>query len=236
MSINRKSSRRVLIVCAAVVMCGALGAGPAAAASTPSSPSTPEAKSDPAGDLLGLGALLGATNLVASDQPAVQPVTGSLAGVTNALRGLPVLGPVVGGVADDTLPLLGVGTSGKPVTAAPAPVSGAGAAAAGVVPKAAVGPLASVASVARPGSTWTAPHTAGSGDSAPVKSAPHETVISAARHIAANVASMVPSTASGRAEMGAAAVALIVLGGVAIAGAAGAAGFVSRRQIVGGPW
>jgi hypothetical protein len=249
MTIGR-SARRVLIVCAATAACGmTIGVGPASAAST--APTTN-------GGLLGLGTLVsglttGVSNTLSdalaptvatthsspatAQQSASTPaqpsdssskssgadtVTASAAPLSlgSVLESLPVLGPVVTPLVED-LPILG--GKATPAISPSTPTSTA--------------PVsATVHSVTTPqadpkGSTWTystpakttpvVPSPGGGGDPNPGSPILH---------------GLINSLASGKAEVGAAAVALIILGGVAVAGAAGAAGAAGRRQFVGGPW
>jgi hypothetical protein len=210
MSIGR-SARRLLIVCAATAVCGALGAGPAAAATT-----------EPT-DLLGLGQLLNSLK----QQPAAttnsttqSPTLGSALGTT--LTDLPVLGPVVTPVVK-ALPILNSPTPAKHTAPAAA-----------TTPTPDTAKRTTVQPAAPTGSTWTAPRTATT-DPAPVIPPSHGSGIDPAQ-IVPKLMSLLPTAAASKAEVGAAAVALIILGGVAVAGAAGAAGAAGRRQFIGGPW
>jgi hypothetical protein len=214
MSIGR-SARRMLIVCTATTACGALGAGPAAAASTNST------------DLLGLGKLLGSLTQpspVATNSTTPPPNLGS------TLSGLPVLGPVITPVITPVvkaLPLLGSPAPAKPATVPTTPKT---------TPDTSER-TATVQPAAPSGSTWTAPRTM-TVDPAPVAqhSDHSDPVANAGQAIKSALSHVLPATAAGKAELGAAAVALIILGGVAVAGAAGAAGAAGRRQFIGGPW
>jgi hypothetical protein len=219
-----RSARRLLIVCTAVGVCGVLGAGPAAAATTSDSD-----------DLLGLGGLLNsltapvtqtlAPALVANSATAPTPTLGS------TLEDLPVLGPVVTPVVK-ALPLLSATTptrsSSTPVKP---PTTSGGTTTHRVTTTTPASPIT--------GSTWTAPRTA-TADPAPLQNTDNGGGNGGGSSILPSLpgglTSLLPTTPAGKAELGAAAVALIVLGGVAVAGAAGAAGATGRRQFVGGPW
>jgi hypothetical protein len=251
MTIGR-SARRVLIVCAATAACGmTIGVGPASAAST--APTTN-------GGLLGLGTLVsglttGVSNTLSdalaptvatthsspatAQQSASTPaqpsdssskssgadtVTASAAPLSlgSVLESLPVLGPVVTPLVED-LPILG--GKATPAISPSTPTSTS------TAPVSAIVHSATTPQAGALGSTWTRstpadtapvvqPHTSGSNDS-PITRLPGD---------------ILSGLKSGKAEVGAAAVALIILGGVAVAGAAGAAGAAGRRQFVGGPW
>jgi len=213
-----RSARRLLIVSTAVTVCGVMGAGSAAAATTSDSD-----------DLLGLGGLLNSLALPVTQtlQPALAPHSdNSSPTLGSTLESLPVLGPVVTPVVK-ALPLL-TATTPKSSSTAPATPSG--------------GTTTHRTTTTKPagqiGSTWTAPRTM-TPDPAPVvnptplSSGPGESAVQKVQNV---VNSLLPTTTAGKAELGAAAVALIILGGVAVAGAAGAAGATGRRQFVGGPW
>jgi hypothetical protein len=248
MTIGR-SARRVLIVCAATAACGmTIGVGPASAAST--APTTN-------GGLLGLGTLVnglttGVSNTLSdalapaaatthsspataqqststpaqssdssSKSSGADTVTASAAPLSlgSVLESLPVLGPVVTPLVED-LPILG--GKATPAVSPSTPTSTA--------------PVsATVHSVTTPqadprGSTWTYSTPAKTTPVVPAPGSDDPNPVSPILH------GFINNLTSGKAEVGAAAVALIILGGVAVAGAAGAAGAAGRRQFVGGPW
>jgi hypothetical protein len=243
MTIGR-SARRVLIVCAATAACGmTIGVGPASAASAAPTNN---------GGLLGLGTLVnglttGVSNTLstalapaaATAQQSTTPastaatssdssskssgsstVTASAAPLSlgSVLESLPVLGPVLTPLVED-VPILG----GKATPAiSPSTPSGSTPAAPATVhmttPQA--DPKGSTWTRSTPAKTTPVVPSSGSGDENPVSP----------------LQGLINTVTSGKAEVGAAAVALIILGGVAVAGAAGAAGATGRRQFVGGPW
>ncbi|HEX3827885.1 MAG TPA: hypothetical protein VHV82_11500 [Sporichthyaceae bacterium] len=215
-----RSARRLLIVSTAVTVCGVLGAGSAAAATTSDSE-----------DLLGLGGLLNSLTLPVTQtlQPALAPNSdNSSPTLGSTLESLPVLGPVVTPLVK-ALPLLTAQAPTKSSSTPAKPLTTGG------------GTTTHRTTTAQPtdmGSTWTAPRIV-TPDPAPVitpsqiSSDPGD---SPAQQVQNMVKNLLPTTAAGKAELGAAAIALIILGGVAVAGAAGAAGATGRRQFVGGPW
>jgi hypothetical protein len=248
MTIGR-SARRVLIVCAATAACGmTIGVGPASAASTAPTNN---------GGLLGLGTLVdglttGVSNTLSdalapatatthaspataqqststpaqssdssSKSSGADTVTASAAPLSlgSVLESLPVLGPVVTPLVED-LPILG-GKATPAVSPSP-PTSTA--------PVSAIVHM-STPQAAAPGSTWTRSTPSVPAAIPPSKYNDNRGGLPGAL----NPSHYLPSL-SGKAEVGAAAVALIILGGVAVAGAAGAAGAAGRRQFVGGPW
>ena len=249
-----RSARRVLIVCAATAACGAIGAVPASAASTDSE------------GLLGLNHLVnGLTNTLApalgaqpttgaTVQSHVVPASGGGSGTAQAstgasssdttitasaapkslgsvLEGLPILGPVVTPLVED-VPILGGKSSSAPTSSDPTssnPTS--------------TGSSPGIMHLTTPqdsakGSTWTYSNTATG--AAPVVKAPGNTSDNGNGYPGLpslpDPSKIFPALVAAKAEVGAAAVALIILGGVAVAGAAGAAGAAGRRQFVGGPW
>ena len=233
---RRTWMRRVATVGVVLTACGLAGAGSASASSGTAAPQ---------GDLLGLNALVGGVTTAltgpqqetggAAARPAGEANTeDGLAGTVSKLPLLgPILGPIVGPVVAG-LPLLG--NADKPAAAespaqpekpgAPAPAKDNGTVDRGKTP------------VAKPemspvGSTWTAPRNAGTVHESSEGSGG---VAGAAAEAIRSVSSLLPETAAGKVGMGAAAVGLIVLGGIAVAGAAGAAGAAGRRGLVGGAW
>ncbi|HEX3610258.1 MAG TPA: hypothetical protein VHU88_01085, partial [Sporichthyaceae bacterium] len=139
----------------------------------------------------------------------------------SVLESLPVLGPVVTPLVED-LPILG--GKATPAVSPSTPTSTA------PTPTAPATVHMTTPQVAVPGSTWTK------------RSTPSDpgTISPSHNNDPGDQPSLNPFTyvphISAKAEVGAAAVALIILGGVAVAGAAGAAGAAGRRQFVGGPW
>jgi hypothetical protein len=207
MSIGR-SARRVLIVCTTATVCGAWVAGPAAAASTDST------------DLLGLGGLVSSLTQPQPAAAAPHSASTSNSSLVDTLESLPILGPVLKPVVN-SVPLLGSGTNSTPSTpAAPVPAGNI----ANRIP---------TTQLPATGSTWTMSHVADPAPAAQVQKPPAD-----AGDGSSGGLFHLPSlpVVAGKTELGVAALALIILGGVAVAGAAGAAGAAGRRQFVGGPW
>lgn len=234
--------RRVATVGVLLVVASAAGAASASAASDSQAPKN---------DLLGLNALVSGVTDTLTKTPEGEPAllggvtaapTGSQQGaatrpaavhtdesLSGTVKKLPLLGGLLGGVVDG----LGLGSADEPAPAAPAtpvkpaaPVKNSGKAESSNKPS--MGPQMSPV-----GSTWTAPRNAGTVEPA---GGPGRGVAGTAVDVVRSLSSVLPETAAGKAGVGAAAVALIVLGGVAVAGAAGAAGAAGRRQLVGGAW
>lgn len=222
--------RRVAAVGVLLVVASAVGAASASAASDSQAPKN---------DLLGLNALVSGVTDTLTKTPEGKPqLLGGVAdgGLEGTVKKLPLLGGLLGGVVDG----LGLGSADEPAPAAkpaapakPAvvPVKGSGKAESSNRPS--MGPQMSPV-----GSTWTAPRNAGTVEPAGPKGMDGvgRGVAGTAVDIVRSLSSALPDTAAGKAGVGAAAVALIVLGGVAVAGAAGAAGAAGRRQLVGGAW
>jgi hypothetical protein len=217
---------RAAIVVASVALCGVAGAGSASAATMPAA--------EPQTDVLGLGQLLGGLTDGLTDTlglGATAPV-GADAGdespsLAKIISGLPLLGPTLGGVVD-SLPLLGSGAPAAGPTGSGSPPAKPG-------PATSSGHHSSTSTVTRNGSTWTAPKPPGLMDTSSSGGSSHHGMDGAAATVR-NVASLLPQTTAGKAGLGAAALALIVLGGVAVTGAAGAAGAAGRREFIGGAW
>ncbi|MGQ0464403.1 MAG: hypothetical protein ACT4QG_03680 [Sporichthyaceae bacterium] len=236
--------RRVATVGVLLVVASAAGAATAAASETQA----------PKNDLLGLNALVsGVTDTLTKTPEGEQQLLG---GVTAALAGsqqgaaarsasadggldgtvekLPLLGGLLGGLVDG----LGLGSDEEPAAVAkpvapakPAPAK------AGVLAESVKKPVAGP-EMSPDGSTWTMPRNAGTVEPAggPDRGFLDGGGAGTAVDVVRSLSSVLPETAAGKAGVGAAAVALIVLGGVAVAGAAGAAGAAGRRQLVGGAW
>jgi hypothetical protein len=147
--------------------------------------------------------------------------------LAKVVRGLPLLGPALGGVVD-SLPLLG---SGAPAAGS----TGSGSPPADPAPATSNGHHKGTKVATRTGSTWTAPKPPGLLDTSAGGGSHHHGVGDATATVR-NVASLLPQSTAGKAGLGAAALALIVLGGVAVTGAAGAAGAAGRREYIGGAW
>jgi hypothetical protein len=215
-----RSARRLLIVSTAVTVCGVLGAGSAAAATTSDSE-----------DLLGLGGLLNSLTLPVTQtlQPALAPNSdNSSPTLGSTLESLPVLGPVVTPLVK-ALPLL---TAQAPTKSSSTPARVPTTSGTSTMQRA-----MSTKPASQTGSTWTAPRIVTPDPAPPVtNSDPGGGGGISLPSLPGGLKSFLPNTAAGKAELGAAAIALIILGGVAVAGAAGAAGATGRRQFVGGPW
>lgn len=234
--------RRVATVGVALTVCGIAGVGSASASST-----TTAAQDD----LLGLNALVGGVTAALTGPQensggggsAARPAGGSDptsltasegTGLAGTVEKLPLLGPILAPAVAD----LGLGeieksapaapSVAKPEKFAPAPVKDNGKAERATTP-------VTKGQRSPAGSTWTAPRNAGTVEN-PSGGSGIGAVGGAAADVVRSVSAVLPETAAGKAGMGAAAVALIVLGGVAVAGAAGAAGAAGRRGLVGGAW
>jgi hypothetical protein len=218
-----------------IALCGIAGAGSASAATEPAA--VPQSS-----DLLNLGPLLsgltdGLTDVTSglTDTLGLKKTTAPVgadavdesSGLVKVVRDLPLLGPALGGVVD-SLPLLG---SGAPAAGS----TGSGSSPAKPATATSNGHHHGTKTVSRTGSTWTAPMPPALQDSGSGGSSHHSSIGGAAATVR-NVASMLPEGAAAKAGLGAAALALIVLGGVAVTGAAGAAGAAGRREFIGGAW
>lgn len=236
MATRSTTARRLAIVVVATAAVSLTGAGASSAATeAPAAPVASQTQTGLLGGLVGtLNGVLGTDLLNLEKQgvaaPADQdkallgPVVG---GLTDTLKGLPVLGETVGDVTDT------VGLSeAKQDAAAPAPAKPQAPA---VKPnKDKIDKAARNTQSSPMGSTWTAPMTV----SVPVAPAvaatenkPNPIVV-----VARDIASIFPSNASevAAAGAGAATIALIVLGGIACTGAAGAASAAGRRGLISG--
>lgn len=235
---HRTWMRRIVTVGAVLTVCSVAGAGSASA----SSPSTQQ------NDLLGLNALVGGVTAVltgpqsgaaarpAGESTTTTKVTTDGTGLAGTVEKLPLVGPLLGSVVAD----LGLGDTEKPAPAVVAPEKPAKPAA-----PAAPAPVKNDGKVdrekspiAKPqmspvGSTWTAPRVGTVDEPA---GGPLGGVAESAAEVVRSVSALLPETTAGKAGVGAAAVGLIVLGGIAVAGAAGAAGAAGRRGLVGGAW
>jgi hypothetical protein len=219
-----------------IALCGVAGAGSASAATTE------PAAAPQSADLLNLGPLLagvtdGLTEVTGglTDTLGLKKTTASVGAdagdespsLGKVIRDLPLLGPALGGVVD-SLPLLGAGapaagsTSSGSSPAEPAPTTSNG--------------HHSTTTVSRTGSTWTAPMLPGLTGSGVSGGSSHHHGLGDAAATVRNMASLLPESAAAKAGLGAAALAFIVLGGVAVTGAAGAAGAAGRRDFIGGAW
>ncbi len=236
---HRARIRRIATVGAVLAVCTGAGAASASASSS-------QAQQN---DLLGLGALLGgvtetligppaasAEKPAKATKPAVEVRTESTS-LAGTISKLPLLGSILAPVVAE-LPLLGDTDKPAPAVVAPAkpskpapaaPVKNAGKA------ESVQKPVISKPEMSPVGSTWTAPRNAGTVNE-PTGGSGGGGVTGAAADVVRSVSALLPETAAGKAGMGAAALALIVLGGVAVAGAAGAAGAAGRRSLIGGAW
>jgi hypothetical protein len=176
------------------------------------------------------GGLTDTLGLQKTTAPVAADAGDESSGLAKVIRDLPLLGPALGGVVD-SLPLLGSGApaagstgSGSP-PAKPAPATSNGHHTSTDTTKA-----------SRTGSTWTAPMPPGLMDTSVSGGSSHHSAVGDASATVQRVASLLPESAAGKAGLGAAALALIVLGGVAVTGAAGAAGAAGRREFIGGAW
>jgi hypothetical protein len=213
---------RAAIVVASVALCGVAGAGSASAATVPTS--------EPQADVLNLGRLLdGLTDTLelGTTAPAPADAGDESPSLAKIVSGLPLLGPTLGGVVD-SLPLLGSGAPAAGSTGSGSPPGKPGATSSGHHD--------STRTVARTGSTWTAPKPPGLMNVPSSDGSSHHSEMGGAAAAVRNVASLLPQSTAGKAGLGAAAMALIVLGGVAVTGAAGAAGAAGRREFIGGAW
>jgi len=233
------SGRRAAVVVTTIALCGVAGVGTASAATEP-------AAAPQSGDLLNLAPLVsGLTESLAdvtgglTDTLGLQKTTAPVgadavdesSGLVKVVRDLPLLGPALGGVVD-SLPLLG---SGAPAAGS----TGSGSSPAVPAPATSNGHHKGTKTVSRTGSTWTAPTPPGLMNTASGSGSTshhHGVGVGDAAAAVRNVASLLPESAAGKAGLGAAALALIVLGGVAVTGAAGAAGAAGRREYIGGAW
>lgn len=235
---HRTWMRRVAAVGVVLTACSVTGAASASASSS-------QAAQD---DLLGLNRLVGGVTAAltgpqeeasaAGQTQSAAPAARTDEGLSGTVEELPLLGPVLAPVVEE-LPLLG--SSDAPAAPAiPAPVARANPAPTKPAPLENAGKADSAQRpISRPemspvGSTWTAPRNVGT--SREPSPASGGGVSGAAADVVRSVSALLPESATGKAGVGAAAVALIVLGGVAVAGAAGAAGAAGRRQLVGGAW
>jgi hypothetical protein len=232
------TSGRAAVVVTTIALCGVAGAGSASAATEP-------AAAPQSADLLNLaplvsgltdglagvtGGLTDTLGLTKTTAPVGADAVDESSGLVKVVRDLPLLGPALGGVVD-SLPLLG---SGAPAAGS----TGSGSSPAKPAPATSNGHHRTTSTVSRTGSTWTAPTQPGlldSGGGVSGGSSHHHGVGDAGAAVR-NVASLLPESAAGKAGLGAAALALIVLGGVAVTGAAGAAGAAGRREFIGGAW
>jgi hypothetical protein len=213
---------RAAVVIASVAVFGVAGAGSASAATVPAA--------EPQAGVLGLGQLLdGLTDTLGlgTTAPAPADAGDESPSLAQIVSGLPVLGPTLGGVVD-SLPLLGSG--------APAAGSTGSGSSPGKPGATSSGHHKSTGTVARNGSTWTAPKPPGLLNTPSTDDSSHSSGGGGASAAVRNVASLLPQSTAGKAGLGAAALALIVLGGVAVTGAAGAAGAAGRREFIGGAW
>jgi hypothetical protein len=219
-----------------IALCGIAGAGSASAATEPAA--VPQST-----DLLNLGPLLsgltdgltdvtggltGTLGLKKTTAPVGADAGDESSGLVKVVRGLPLLGPALGGVVD-SLPLLG---SGAPTAGS----TGSGSSPAKPATTTSNGHHTGTTTVSRTGSTWTAPMPPGLMDTSGSSDSSHHSGLENAAARVQNMASLLPQSAAGKAGLGAAALALIVLGGVAVTGAAGAAGAAGRREFIGGAW
>ncbi|MGQ0625354.1 MAG: hypothetical protein ACT4PP_11995 [Sporichthyaceae bacterium] len=185
------------------------------------------------GDLF--GDLSGGAAPRSGDEGGSKPrAKGLLGDTTAALKDttaeLPLLGPALSGTVDElgeSVPVL----DPAPVTTEAKPPATKGA----VRPER---PVQGAETVRGPGVTWTMPMMTDPAAVAPVageNDAPGGDNSGSFVPILDKVLSVLPSTAVGAAQLGvgAATVALIVLGGIAITGAAGAASVVGRRDLAG---
>jgi hypothetical protein len=235
--------RRVATVGVVLTVAGVAGAGSASASSSTAATQ---------GDLLGLNALVGGVTAALTgsqatsggDDSATRPAGKSISttaavtegtGLAGTVEKLPLVGPLLGSVVAD----LGLGETEKPApVVAPQPAKPAKPAVAPAPAKDKGTTDRAVTPVRKPqmsptGSTWTAPRVGTVDEPA---SSPLGGVAESAADVVRSVSALLPETTAGKAGVGAAAVALIVLGGVAVAGAAGAAGAAGRRGLVGGAW
>ena len=251
MAVRSTTARRLATVIVATAAVSTVGAGAASAAVSPAPTSvpavtTPQVVVPPLSlpqvglllnNLLGtvdglVGTQLGAatpTTEANKNKPLLERTVDNLTGTT---KELPLLGGVVGGLTD------GLGLSEptktsshptKPPTAVPSkPATDTPAKSGG-------GKHHRVDSVA-PGSTWTAPMVEQPPAVSPVTRPEDKGGPSRIPQIIRSVGGLLPSNAAeaAAAGAGAATVALIVLGGIAVTGAAGAASTAGRRGLING--
>ena len=247
MAVRSTTARRLATVIVATAAVSAVGSGAASAATSPAPTSVPAATTPTSvvpplslpqvglllNNLLGtvdglVGTQLGAatpTTEANKKKPVLERTVDNLTGTT---KELPLLGGVVGGLTD------GLGLSEptqtsshptKPTTAVPSKSA---------TDTKGGGKHHRVDSVA-PGSTWTAPMVEQPAVS-PVMREDDKGGPSRIPSIIRQVGGLLPSNAAeaAAAGAGAATVALIVLGGIAVTGAAGAASTAGRRGLING--
>jgi hypothetical protein len=246
MAVRSTTARRLATVIVATAAVSAVGTGAASAAPSPAPTTTVPAVTTPQvvvpplslpqvglllNNLLGtVDGLLG-TQLVAStpltesnkNKPLLERTVDNLTGTT---KELPVLGGVVGGLTDGlglSEPTQTASHPSTPTTAVPS------------TPTKGTGKHRRVVDSVAPGSTWTAPMVT-TPQVSPVTREDDHGSPSKIPHIIRQVGSLLPSSAAeaAAAGAGAATVALIVLGGIAVTGAAGAASTAGRRGLING--
>ena len=246
MAVRSTTARRLATVIVATAAVSALGTGAASAATDPASTSTstqtsqvPPLSVAQVGSLL--DGLLGTVDGLLGDQLGVrtaaeieadkdEPVLSkTVDNLTKTTKELPLLGGAVGGLTDS----LGLSepTRAAEVPTAPTPAKPTKPA----VVKPEPGKIDRADSIAVPGSTWTAPMEQMPA-TAPVVRTEEKPSPSGLPGFFENVKSIFPSNAAeaAAAGAGAATIALIVLGGIAVTGAAGAASTAGRRGLVNG--
>jgi hypothetical protein len=241
MAVRSTTARRLATVLVATAAVSALGTGAASAASTPNPapPIAPQVTVPPLSlpqvglllhNLLGtvdglIGDQLGVRTQAEIESTKDKPVLArTVDNLTKTTKALPLLGGAVGGVTDDlglSEPAQTVSHPTVPQTVTPAKPAKTG------------GKHRRVEQAASVGSTWTMPM-----EQAPVAQPVVPTTEKPSRGplggLADDIRAIFPSNAAEAAGAGAATVALIVLGGIAITGAAGAASAAGRRSLING--
>ena len=253
MAVGSTTARRLATVIVATATVSALGSGAAFAASKPA-PSVPTfstqdsapvttpipvpALSLPQIEIL-LHNLLGTVDGLLGDQLGVRtsaeiaadknkPLLGkTVDNLTKTTKSLPVLGGVVGGLTDG----LGLSEPTK-VASRPSPPQTATPS----TPAKGTGKHHRVDSIAPAGVTWTAPMVATPTLDPAARTNDQPSSPGRISNLIHDVTSILPSSAAeaAAAGAGAATIALIVLGGIAVTGAAGAASTAGRRGLING--
>ncbi|MBA3743874.1 hypothetical protein [Sporichthya sp.] len=242
MAVRSTTARRLATVIVATAAVSALGSG-AASAATNRAPSAPQVSAPQVSapqvslaqinsllhNLLGtVDGLLGDSLGVRTEQEiaadADKPVLGkTVDNLTKTTKELPLLGGVVGGLTDTLGLSEPTHVSEAPTVPAPAQPAKGG------------GKVDRVDSIAPVGSTWTMPMEQAPA-AQPVVESTEKPSPGGLGGLISDVKSIFPSNAAEAAAVGAGAatVALIVLGGIAITGAAGAASAAGRRGLING--
>lgn len=244
MAVRSTTTRRLATVIVATAAVSAIGTGAASAATTPSpAPATQAQIAVPPlslpqvsillKNLLGtvdglLGDQLGVRTAAQIDADKDQPVLAkTVDNLTKTTKELPLLGGVVGGLTDDLGLSEPVEVTQAPAVVPPQPAKPA-------KPAKDAGTTNRVDQIAPVGSTWTMPMEQAPA-AAPVVSSTSKSPGGLAG-LANDIRGIFPSNAAeaAAAGAGAATIALIVLGGIAITGAAGAASTAGRRGLING--